>query len=230
MKFPDRDCNLRLSGVVPNGVGTPRQEHFALITRTLNKVLLFAGLALAMAPTAQAAESIRKTVLKQEDIDRALALVSCKADRTAFRTLANQMRGIATSGKSSAGWESIAGKGGGYSNALGDMPGVVAEMQLPAPVLVFGHPSRRLILSRSSVVAVFDEALAADLSKALSLDARGGTGHACRDARGAVSTGSPRRWHRSDGTGGPADRGRPDANRRSRVPVLHPVSPGTSCG
>lgn len=147
-----------------------------MITRTLNKVLLFAGLALVMAPTAPAAESIRKAVPKQEDIDRALALVSCKADHTAFRTLANQMRGIATSGKSSAGWESIAGKGGGYSNALGDMPGVVAEMQLPAPVLVFGHPSRRLILSRSSVVAVFDEALAADLSKALSLDAPGTQG------------------------------------------------------
>jgi hypothetical protein len=156
---------------VPNGVGTPRQEHFALITRTLNSVLLFAGLALAMAPTATAAESIHKTVPKQEDIDRALAFVSCKADHTAFRTLANQVRGIATSGKSSAGWESIAGKGGGYSNALGDMPGVVAEMQLPAPLLVFGHPSTRLILTRSSVVAVFDEAIAADLTKALSLDA-----------------------------------------------------------
>lgn len=144
-----------------------------MITRTLNKVLLFAGLALAMAPTAPAAESIRKTVPKQEDIDRALALVSCKADRTAFRTLAYQLRGIASSGKPSAGWESVAGRGEGYSRALDDLPGVVAEMQLPSPVLVFGHPSERLILSRSSVVAVFDEALAADLSKALSLDARG---------------------------------------------------------
>lgn len=126
-----------------------------------------------MAPTAPAAESIRRAAPNQEDIDRALALVSCKADRTAFRTLANQVRGIATSGKSSAGWQPIAGEDGGYSNALGDMPGVVAEMQLPAPVLVFGHPSTRLVLSRSSVVAVFDEAIAADLTKALSLDAPG---------------------------------------------------------
>lgn len=141
-----------------------------MIIRKLNVVLLLAGLGLAVAPAAPAAESIRKTAPKQEDIDRALALVSCKADRTAFRTLAYQLRDIATSGKPSAGWQPIAGKAGGYSNALGDIPGVVAEMQLPAPVLVFGHPSTRLILSRSSVVAVFDEALAADLSKALSLD------------------------------------------------------------
>jgi len=155
---------------VPSGLGTPRQEYFVLIIRKLNVVLLLAGLGLAVAPAAPAAESIRKTAPKQEDIDRALALVSCKADRTAFRTLAYQLRDIATSGKPSAGWQPIAGKAGGYSNALGDIPGVVAEMQLPAPVLVFGHPSTRLILSRSSVVAVFDEALAADLSKALSLD------------------------------------------------------------
>jgi len=158
---------------VPNGLGTPRQEYFVLIIRTLNVVLLLAGLGLAMAPAAPAAESIRKTAPAPDEIDRALALVSCKADRTAFRTLANQVRGIATSGKSSAGWQPIAGEDGGYSNALGDMPGVVAEMQLPAPVLVFGHPSTRLILSRSSVVAVFDEAIAADLTKALSLDAPG---------------------------------------------------------
>lgn len=144
-----------------------------MITRTLNKVLLLACLGLAMAPTAPAAESIRRAAPSQEDIDRALALVACKVDRTAFRTLANQVRGIATSGKSSAGWQPIAGEDGGYSNALGDMPGVVAEMQLPAPVLVFGHPSTRLVLSRSSVVAVFDEAIAADLTKALSLDAPG---------------------------------------------------------
>ncbi|MBN5048860.1 hypothetical protein CR919_01530 [Stenotrophomonas sp. LMG 10879] len=147
-----------------------------MIIRTLNVVLLLAGLGLAMAPAAPAAESIRKTAPRQEDIDRALALVSCKADRTAFRTLAYQLRDIATSGKPSAGWQQIAGKAGGYSNALGDMPGVVAEMQLAAPVLVFGHPSTRLILSRSSVVAVFDEALAADLSKALSLDTSGAQG------------------------------------------------------
>ena len=147
-----------------------------MITRTLNKVLLLASLALAMAPTATAAESIRRTAPAPDEIDRALALVSCKADRTAFRTLTNQVRGIATSGKSSAGWQQIAGKAGDYSNALGDMPGVVAEMQLPAPALVFGHPSTRLILSRSSVVAVFDEALAADLGKALSLDTSGAQG------------------------------------------------------
>ncbi|MFL0349160.1 hypothetical protein [Stenotrophomonas lactitubi] len=147
-----------------------------MITRTLNKVLLLAGLGLAMASTTPAAESIRQTAPKQEDIDQALALVSCKADRTAFRTLANQVGGIATSGRSSAGWQPIPGKGGEYSNALGDMPGVVAEMQLPAPVLVFGHPSTRLILSRSSVVAVFDGAIIADLSKTLSLDAAGSHG------------------------------------------------------
>lgn len=147
-----------------------------MITRTLNKVLLLTGLGLAMAPTAPAAESIRKTAPKQEDIDRALALVACKADHTAFRTLAHQVGDVATSGKSSAGWEPIAGKGSGYSNALGDMPGVVAEMQLPAPVLVFGHPSTRLVLSRSSVVAVFDGAIIADLSKALSLDVAGSHG------------------------------------------------------
>lgn len=147
-----------------------------MITRTLNKVLLLASLALAMAPTATAAESIRRTAPAPDEIDRALALVSCKADRTAFRTLANQVRGIATSGKSSAGWQPIAGEDGGYSNALGDMPGVVAEMQLPAPVLVFGHPSTRLVLSRSSVLAVFDGAIIADLSKTLSLDAAGSHG------------------------------------------------------
>lgn len=147
-----------------------------MIARKLSNVLLLAGLGLAMVPTAPAAESISKTAPKQKDIDRALALVSCKADRTAFRTLAYQLRDIATSGKPSAGWQPVAGKAGGYSNALGDMPGVVAEMQLPAPVLVFGHPSTRLILSRSSVVAVFDEALAADLSKALSLDTSGAQG------------------------------------------------------
>ena len=112
----------------------------------------------------------------REAIDQALALVSCKADRTAFRALAHQLRDIATRGKPSAGWQPIAGKGGGYSNALGDMPGVVAEMKLPAPALVFGHPSTRLILSRSSVVAVFDAALAADLTRSLSLDGPGTQG------------------------------------------------------
>jgi hypothetical protein len=90
--------------------------------------------------------------------------------------LAYQLRDIATRGKPSGGWQPIAGKGGGYSNALGDMPGVVAEMKLPAPALVFGHPSTRLILSRSSVVAVFDAALAADLTKSLSLDGPGTQG------------------------------------------------------
>lgn len=172
MGFPDRGRAFRLSGAVPNSLA-PRLEHFVLITRKLSNVLLLAGLGLAMAPTAPAAESIRKTAPKQKDIDRALALVSCKADRTAFRTLAYQLRDIATSGKPSAGWQPVAGKAGAHSNALGDMPGVVAEMQLPAPVLVFGHPSTRLILSRSSVVAVFDEAITADLTKALSLDAPG---------------------------------------------------------
>jgi len=147
-----------------------------LITRTLNRILLLAGLGLVIAPNAPAAESIRSTVPKQDEIDQALALVSCKADRTAFRVLAHQLRDIATRGKPSGGWQPIAGKGGGYSNALGDMPGVVAEMKLPAPALVFGHPSTRLILSRSSVVAVFDADLAADLTKALSLDGPGTQG------------------------------------------------------
>lgn len=147
-----------------------------MITRTLNRILLLAGLALVVAPNAPAAESIRSTVPRQDEIDQALALVSCKADRTAFRALAHQLRDIATRGKPSGGWQPIAGKGGGYSNALGDMPGVVAEMKLPAPALVFGHPSTRLILSRSSVVAVFDAALAADLTKGLSLDGPGTQG------------------------------------------------------
>lgn len=147
-----------------------------MITRTLNRILLLAGLGLVIAPNAPAAESIRSTVPKQDEIDQALALVSCKADRTAFRALAYQLRDIATGGKPSAGWQPITGKGGGYSNALGDMPGVVAEMKLPAPALVFGHPSTRLILSRSSVVAVFDAALAADLTKSLSLDGPGTQG------------------------------------------------------
>ncbi|MDN8646904.1 hypothetical protein Q0S62_00505 [Stenotrophomonas indicatrix] len=147
-----------------------------MITRTLNRILLLAGLGLVIAPNAPAAESIRSTVPRQDEIDQALALVSCKADRTAFRELAYQLRDIATRGKPSGGWQPIAGKGGGYSNALGDMPGVVAEMKLPAPALVFGHPSTRLILSRSSVVAVFDAALAADLTKALSLDGPGTQG------------------------------------------------------
>ncbi|QZN81256.1 hypothetical protein K5K93_02135 [Stenotrophomonas sp. DR822] len=147
-----------------------------MITRTLNRILLLAGLGLVIAPNAPAAESIRSTVPKQDEIDQALALVSCKADRTAFRVLAHQLRDIATRGKPSGGWQPIAGKDGGYSNALGDMPGVVAEMKLPAPALVFGHPSTRLILSRSSVVAVFDADLAADLTKALSLDGPGTQG------------------------------------------------------
>lgn len=147
-----------------------------MITRTLNRILLLAGLGLVIAPNAPAAESIRSTVPKQDEIDQALALVSCKADRTAFRVLAHQLRDIATRGKPSGGWQPIAGKGGGYSNALGDMPGVVAEMKLPAPALVFGHPSTRLILSRSSMVAVFDADLAADLTKALSLDGPGTQG------------------------------------------------------
>jgi len=131
---------------------------------------------LVIAPNAPAAESIRDTVPRQDEIDQALALVSCKADRTAFRALAHQLRDIATRGKPSGGWQPIAGKDGGYSNALGDIPGVVAEMKLPAPALVFGHSSTRLILSRSSVVAVFDAALAADLTKALSLDGPGTQG------------------------------------------------------
>ncbi|MEG0193727.1 MAG: hypothetical protein RR831_10735 [Stenotrophomonas sp.] len=147
-----------------------------MITRTLNKVLLLAVLGLALAPTAPAAESIRKTVPTQGDIDQALALVSCKADRSAFRSLVYQLRDIAASAKPSAGWQPIPSKGGEYSNELGDMPGVVAEMQLPAPVLLFGYPSTRLILSRSSVLAVFDEATIADLSKTLSLDAAGSHG------------------------------------------------------
>jgi len=147
-----------------------------LITRTLNRILLLAGLGLVIAPNAPAAESIRTPVPRQDEIDQALGLVSCKADRTAFRALAHQLRDIATGGKPSAGWQPIAGKGGGYSNALGDMPGVVAEMKLPAPALVFGHPSTRLILSRSSVVAVFDAAPAADLTKSLSLDGPGTQG------------------------------------------------------
>lgn len=147
-----------------------------MITLTLNRILLLAGLGLVIAPNAPAAESIRNTVPRQDEIDQALALVSCKADRTAFRALAYQLRDIATRGKPSGGWQPIAGKGGGYSNALGDMPGVVAEMKLPAPALVFGHPSTRLILSRSSVVAVFDAALAADLTKGLSLDGPGTQG------------------------------------------------------
>ncbi|WP_445513532.1 hypothetical protein [Stenotrophomonas sp. 3(2025)] len=147
-----------------------------MITRTLNRILLLAGLGLVIAPNAPAAASIRSTVPRQDEIDQALALVSCKADRTAFRVLAHQLRDIATRGKPSGGWQPIAGKDGGYSNALGDMPGVVAEMKLPAPALVFGHPSTRLILSRSSVVAVFDADLAADLTKALSLDGPGPQG------------------------------------------------------
>lgn len=147
-----------------------------MITLTLNRILLLAGLGLVIAPDAPAAESIRNTVPRQDEIDQALALVSCKADRTAFRALAYQLRDIATRGKPSGGWQPIAGKGGGYSNALGDMPGIVAEMKLPAPALVFGHPSTRLILSRSSVVAVFDAALAADLTKGLSLDGPGTQG------------------------------------------------------
>lgn len=147
-----------------------------MITRTLNRILLLAGLGLVIAPNAPAAESIRSTVPRQDEIDQALGLVSCKADRTAFRALAHQLRDIATRGKPSGGWQPIAGKGGGYSNALGDMPGVVAEMKLPAPALVFGHPSTRLILSRSSMVAVFDAALAADLTESLSLDGPGTQG------------------------------------------------------
>jgi len=121
---------------------------------------------------ASAAESSNNAAAKENEIDRALALVSCKADRAAFRALTHQLRDIATRGKPSAGWEPIT-KHGDYSRALGYMPGVIAEMRLPSPIPIFGHPSTRLILSRASVVAVFDQALAADLVKALSLDGHG---------------------------------------------------------
>lgn len=146
----------------------------------LNRVALvmLAGLVMApAAPAAPSAETMHKAIPTQKQIDNALALVTCKADRTAFRTLAYQLRDIASRPAPSPGWQPVASSGGDYSSELGNMPGVIAEMRLPSPVLVFGHPSTRLILSRSSVLAAFDDpAIAADLATALAVDKRDDAG------------------------------------------------------
>jgi hypothetical protein len=120
-------------------------------------LLLTTAAALAMPTAALASVSIGKSIPRLEEIDQAVALVACKADRSAYRALAFRVRDVDSSGEPSSGWQPIAANGQRYGATLGDMPGVIAEMRLPAPVHVFGHPTTRLILSRSSVVAVFDD-------------------------------------------------------------------------
>lgn len=135
------------------------------------KSLGLIGMALALAPKASAAEPARNPAPNQEQIDRAVALATCKADRPAFRTLAHELRDVASSREPSAGWQPVAREAGEYGMALGNIAGVLAEMQLTEPVLIFGHPTRRLILSRSSVVATFDDpAIGADLAKSMGIE------------------------------------------------------------
>lgn len=140
-------------------------------------LLLTTAAALAMSSAARASSSIATSIPGPEEVDQAVALVACKADRSAFRALAFRMRDADSSGEPPAGWQPIATDGQSYGKTLGDMPGVIGEMRLAVPVLVFGHRTTRLILSRSSVVAAFDDpGVAADLTASLSLEQMGAEG------------------------------------------------------
>lgn len=140
-------------------------------------LLLTTAAALAMPTAALASAPIGKSIPRSEEIDQAVALVACKADRSAFRALAFRVREVDSRGEPSTGWQPIATNGHHYGTTLGDMPGVIAEMRLPAPVRVFGRPTTRLILSRSSVVAVFDDpGIAAELTASWSHEKMGTEG------------------------------------------------------
>jgi hypothetical protein len=140
-------------------------------------LLLTTAAVLALPAAALATGAIETSIPHSEEIDQAVALVTCKADRSAFRALAFRMRSVDSSAEHSTGWQPIATKGQPYGTTLGDMPGVIAELRLPAPVRVFGRPTTRLILSRSSVVAVFDDpGVAAELTASWSHEKRGEEG------------------------------------------------------
>lgn len=149
-----------------------------MIARNSRTALLLTTAAVLALPTAALASAPRGTSIPHsEEIDQAVALVACKADRSAFRALAFRVRDIASREAPAAGWQPIPTDGQPYSAMLGNMPGVIAEMRLPVPARVFGHPTTRLILSRNSVVAVFDDPdVAADLSAAWSRENKGTEG------------------------------------------------------
>lgn len=142
--------------------------------RTLTSVLLLAVIGLASAPMALASNPAGTSVPTRTQINQALKLINCKADRKAFRTLAFAMRDVQDSGEAKAGWQPIATEGEADGMPPGGMMGVIAEMRLPAPVRVFGHETTRLILSRISIVAAFDDPdVARELTGTLELEGRG---------------------------------------------------------
>lgn len=142
--------------------------------RTLTSALLLAVIGLAYAPMALASNPAGASVPTRTQINQALKLINCKADRKAFRTLAFAMRDVQDSGEAKAGWQPIATEGEGDGMPPGGMMGVIAEMRLPAPVRVFGHETTRLILSRMSIVAAFDDPdVARELTGTLELEGRG---------------------------------------------------------
>jgi len=133
-----------------------------------------AAIALAAPLAVLASNTVQEPVPTQSDIDQSLALVNCKADRKAFRMLAFAMRDVQGSGEAKAGWQPIATEGEADDLPPGGMMGVIAEMRLPAPVRVFGHETTRLILSRISIVAAFDDPdVARELTGTLELEGRG---------------------------------------------------------
>ena len=140
----------------------------------MTRSALVAAIALAAPLAVLASNTVQGSVPTQNDIDQSLALVNCKADRKAFRTLAFAMRDVQDSGEAKAGWQPIATEGEADGMPPGDMMGVIAEMRLPAPVRVFGHETTRLILSRISIVAAFDDPdVARELTGTLELEGRG---------------------------------------------------------
>jgi|GEM_PF-675620 len=153
-----------------------------MIAWNFRTALLLATAAVLATPTAALASGpIETSIPHSEEIDQAVALAACKADRSAFRALAFRMRGVDSSGGHSTGWQPIATDSQPYGTTLGDMPGVIAELRLPAPVRVFGRPTTRLILSLSSVVAVFDDPdVAAALTASWSHEKMGTEGNPAR--------------------------------------------------
>lgn len=142
--------------------------------RTLTSVLLLAVIGLASAPMALASNPAGASVPTRTQINQALKLINCKADRKAFRTLAFAMRDVQDSGEAKAGWQPIATEAEADGMPPGGIMGVLAEMRLPAPVRVFGHETTRLILSRISIVAAFDDPdVARELTGTLELEGRG---------------------------------------------------------
>lgn len=140
----------------------------------MTRSALVAAIALAAPLAVLASNTVQGSVPTQNDIDQSLALVNCKADRKAFRTLAFAMRDVQDSGEAKAGWQPIVTEGEADGMPPGNMMGVIAEMRLPAPVRVFGHETTRLILSRISIVAAFDDPdVARELTGTLELEGRG---------------------------------------------------------